>query len=288
MALSPRLRRAVAITGAGNGLGREIALGFAARGYIVFGTVSSAAEARDLKDASGGRVSLAVCNMIKVDGLKAWAGGVSDALGNAGLDILINNAAVFTPGPTELLTLEVLRHDFEFNVFGTLSVINAFLPALRKTHGRIVQISTWTASVSLPFNGLFDASKAAIEAFSTAYRTELKPFGIDVVVAPAGGMEAGTAADTAAALKRAADAMTSEERKLYGKRFGAFSDRLNILHAAGIDPIAAAARIIEIAEQHPVPIMTPIGPHAEEANRAVREKTDEELDAFRLKLVGLS
>jgi NAD(P)-dependent dehydrogenase (short-subunit alcohol dehydrogenase family) len=53
--------RSAAITGAGGGLGRDIALGLAAKGYVVFGTAMSVAEVQDLKDASGGRVSLTVC-----------------------------------------------------------------------------------------------------------------------------------------------------------------------------------------------------------------------------------
>src|SRR6202034_3890733 len=84
--------RSAAVTGAGAGLGRDIALGLAAKGYVVFGTAMSAAEVQDLKDTSGGRVSLSVCDMTKEDSVKAWATGVSDAVGDAGLDILINNA----------------------------------------------------------------------------------------------------------------------------------------------------------------------------------------------------
>jgi NADP-dependent 3-hydroxy acid dehydrogenase YdfG len=57
--------RSAVVTGAGAGLGRDIALGLAAKGYVVFGTAMSAVEVQDLKDASGGRASLAVCDMTK-------------------------------------------------------------------------------------------------------------------------------------------------------------------------------------------------------------------------------
>ena len=60
------------------------------------------------------------------------------------------------------------------------------LPALRKARGRIVQVSTWTASLPLPFNGPSGASKSAMEVFASVYRAELKRFGIDVVIAAAG------------------------------------------------------------------------------------------------------
>ena len=120
------------MTGAGGGLGRDIALGLAAKGYLVFGSAMSAAEVQDLKDASNGRVNLMVCDITKEQAVKAWAGCVSDVLGDRGLDLLINNAGILTPGPLEILPLDTIRQEFEVNVFGALSVMNAFLPALRK------------------------------------------------------------------------------------------------------------------------------------------------------------
>jgi NAD(P)-dependent dehydrogenase (short-subunit alcohol dehydrogenase family) len=280
--------RSAAVTGAGGGLGRDIALGLAAKKYLVFGTAMSAAEVQDLKDASGGRVSLTVCDMTKEQAVKAWAGGVSDALGGAGLDLLINNAGILTPGPLETLPLEAIRHEFEVNVFGALSVVNAFLPALRKARGRIVQISTWTASLPLPFNGPSGASKAAMEVFATVYRAELKRFGIDVVVAPAGNMRTGGPAKTAAALKRVADAMTSQQRELYGETFEAFATALNNMQNSGLDSVSAAKRVIEIAEEAPPPSRAPVGSDAKEMLQVAREKSDAEQDALRLQLAGLS
>jgi NAD(P)-dependent dehydrogenase (short-subunit alcohol dehydrogenase family) len=280
--------RSAAVTGAGGGLGCDIALGLAAKGYVVFGTAVSPAEVEDLKKASGGRVSLAVCDITKEQAVKAWADGVSDALGNGGLDLLINNAGILTPGPLEVLPLDSIRHEFDVNVFGALSVMNAFLPALRKARGRIVQVSTWTASVPLPFNGPSGASKAAMEVFATVYRAELKRFGIDVVVAAAGNMKTGGPAKTAAALKRVADGMTPEQRELYGQTFGSFAAALNGMQNSGLDSAAAARRVIELAEQVPAPSRAPVGADAEEMLRVVREKSDAEQDALRLQLVGLS
>ena len=282
---SARRWRSVAITDAGSGLGREIALGFAAKGCVVFGTAMSAAQVQDLREASGGRVSLAVCDITREDAVRAWAGGVSDALDGAGLDTLISNAGIPTPGPIEILALDAIRHEFEVNMFGGLSVINAFLPALRIAHGRIVQISSWMASVPLPFNGASGASRAAMEVLSTVYRAELRPFGIDVVVISAGSMKTDGAAETAA-LARVADGMTSKQRELYGKAFATFADRLNSLQAGGIEPSAVAARVIEIAEQHPAPSRAAVGSEAQEMFRMAREKFDAELDKLCLQFVG--
>ena len=286
--LSQQPGRSAVITGAGGGLGRDVALQLAAKGYVVFGTAITSAEVQDLKDASGGRVSLTVCDITKPAAVKAWAAGVSEALGETGLNLLISNAEILTPGPLEVLPLDAVRREFEVNVFGALSVINAFLPALRQARGRIVQVSTWTASVPLPFNGPSGASKAAMEVFATVYRAELKRFGIDVVVAAAGNMRTGGPAKTAAALKWVSDSMTPEQSKLYGQTFGTFAAALNGMQNSGLDSAAAARKVIELAEQTPAPSRGPVGDDAEEMLRVVREKSDAEQDALRLQLVGLS
>jgi len=281
-------QRSAAITGAGSGLGRDIALGLAAKGYVVFGTAFSIEEVQDLKDAPSGSIRLAVCDITKEQAVKAWAGGVSDALGDNGLDVLVSNAGILTPGPIEILSLDAIRHEFEVNVFGALSVMNSFLPALRKARGRIVQLSSWTASLPLPFNAPSGASKAAMEVFATVYRAELKRFGIDVVVAAAGNMRTGGPAKTAAALKRVADNMTPDQRELYGQTFETFAATLNGMQSSGLDSVSAANRVIELAEKIPAPSLAPVGQDAEEMLRIVHEKSDTEQDAFRLKVVGLS
>jgi NAD(P)-dependent dehydrogenase (short-subunit alcohol dehydrogenase family) len=280
--------RSAVVTGAGSGLGRDIALGLATKGYVVFGTALNAGEVQDLKEASGGRVSLTVCDITKEQAVRAWAASVSDAQGGGGLSLLINNAGILTPGPLEVLPLDAVRHEFEVNVFGALSVVNAFLPALRKARGRIVQISTWTASLPLPFNGPSGASKAAMEVFATVYRAELKPFGIDVVVVPAGNMRTGGPAKTAAALARTTERMTAQERDLYGRAFDTFAAKLNSMQGSGLASAEAAARVIEVAEQNPAPRVAAVGRDTEEILRAVREQSDAEQDALRLEIVGLN
>jgi NAD(P)-dependent dehydrogenase (short-subunit alcohol dehydrogenase family) len=213
---------------------------------------------------------------------------VSAALGDGrGLDLLISNAGILTPGPLEVLPLDAIRREFDVNVFGALSVVNAFLPVLRKARGRIVQVSTWTASLPLPFNGPSGASKAAMEVFATVYRAELKRFGIDVVIAAAGNMRTGGPEKTAAALSRVADRMTAEQRALYGETFGAFTAALNGMQNSGLASTAAAQRVIELAEQVPPPSIAPVGADADEILRFVREKSDTELDTLRLQLAGL-
>jgi NAD(P)-dependent dehydrogenase (short-subunit alcohol dehydrogenase family) len=277
----------VAITGAGSGLGRAVAIKLAAKGYRVFGTARSAQDVADLDRASAGNAALTLADITDQRAVTAWVGKVSDELGERGLDVLISNAGTLTPGPLEVLPLDDIRREFEVNVFGALAVINGFLPALRKSRGRIVQIGAVTGRLPVPFDGPSSASKAAFEALADVYRAELKPFGVAFVMAQAGNMRTGGPAKTAAALKRTADAMTGEQRALYGDAFGKFSDSLNNMQNAGLSAEASADRVIELVEQVPPPIRAAVGDDAEEILRFVREKSDTELDALRLQLIGL-
>jgi NAD(P)-dependent dehydrogenase (short-subunit alcohol dehydrogenase family) len=279
-------RRSAVVTGAGSGLGRDIALGLVVKAYRVFGTAISSDEIADLKKASGGAVSLSQCDITNEAAVKAWAAEVI-AQNEGSIDLLISNAGILTPGPLEVLTLNAIRHEFEVNVFGALSVVNAFLPALRKARGRVVQVSTMTATLPFPFNGPSGASKAAFDAFAAVYRAELKSFGVDVVLAIAGNMRTGGPAKTAAALKRVSDQMTPEQRELYGKSFDTFATTLNKMQGSGLDSVSAANRVIELSEQVPAPSRGAVGADAEEILRLVREKSDAELDALRLHMVGL-
>src|SRR5712692_7452820 len=128
-----------AVTGAGGGLGRDIALGLAAKNYRVFGTAMTPGEIADIKQASGGAVTLTRCDITDEAAVKSWASEVGAESGG-GLDLLISNAGILTPGPLEVLPLSAIRREFDVNVFGDLAVVNAFLPALRGARGRMVQV----------------------------------------------------------------------------------------------------------------------------------------------------
>ena len=125
-----------------------------------------------------------------------------------------------------------------------------------------------------------------MEAFADVYRTELKPFGIDFIMAQPGNMLTGGLAKTAAQLKQVTEKMTVEQKNLYGKYFDQFATALNKMQGSGLPASEAATRVIEISEQVPAPIRAPVGKDAEEILRAVREKSDEELDIMKAKMFG--
>jgi NAD(P)-dependent dehydrogenase (short-subunit alcohol dehydrogenase family) len=283
----PNNDRSAAITGAGGGLGRELALQLDRLGYAVFGTAISEDEREDLRTASNGRIRLTIVDITDEQAVHGWAESVDTQVQRRGLDLLINNAGILTPGPLEVLPLNAIRREFEVNVFGGITVTNALLPSLRQAQGRIIFVGAMTGRFPLPFNGPSSITKAALEALADVYRAELSPWGIGVTVAQAGNMLTGGPAKTAAALQHAAGAMTDQQRALYGDAFATFTDALNSMQSSGLGAAEAAGQIIELAEQEPAPARAPVGKDAEDILRQVREKSDAELDALRLQLVGL-
>jgi NAD(P)-dependent dehydrogenase (short-subunit alcohol dehydrogenase family) len=204
-----------------------------------------------------------------------------------GLDLLINNAGILTPGPLEVLPVDAIRREFEVNAFGGITVTNALLPSLREAQGRILFIGAMTGRFPLPFDGPSSITKAALEAVADVYRAELAPWGLGVTVAQAGNMLTGGPAKTAAALQRTAQAMTEQQRALYGGAFSKFTETLNTMQSNGLGAADAAALIVELAERQPAPTRAPIGQDAEKILQQVREKSDAELDALRLEIAGL-
>ncbi|WP_372733356.1 SDR family NAD(P)-dependent oxidoreductase [Nocardioides sp.] len=283
--MSEVVERVAVVTGAGSGLGREVSLGLAARGYRVFGTALGAAEVAEVDVASDGAVRLEVVDITDSTAVVSWAEGVQNKV--AGVDLLVSNAGILTPGPVELLSIDDVRHEFEVNTFGPLRVINAFLPALRTARGRIVQISSITATVPLPFNAASGASKAAAEVFADVYRAELKHFGIDVTIVSPGSMRTGGPAKSAAAFENLITTMTPSQRELYGDAFTRFAEQFNAKQGEGITALDAASQVIALAEEQPAPSRRTVGPDAAALLRAQQTMTDDELNALRLQLVGL-
>lgn len=214
-----RRRRSAAVTGAGGGLGRATAEALAEAGYHVYAAVRNPADAT----GGNGEIEFTQCDVTDSAAVAAWAQRVSSEVGDAGLDVLVSNAGILTLGPLELTGLDEIRRDFEVNVFGSIAVINAFLPTLRVARGRIVQIGSVTGRLPLPFAGVSSAAKASLEAFVDAYRLELRPFGVDVIIAEPGNMRTGGPAKAEADLERIAAGMDDAGRHLYSEAFAAFS-----------------------------------------------------------------
>jgi NAD(P)-dependent dehydrogenase (short-subunit alcohol dehydrogenase family) len=103
------------------------------------------------------------------------------------IDVLVNNAGYLLGGAVEETTIGEAKAQFETNFFGAFRVINALLPTMRaQKAGRIINVTSLAGVVPLPFWGLYNASKFALEGLTETLRYELQPFGISVSAIEAG------------------------------------------------------------------------------------------------------
>ncbi len=127
---------------------------------------------------------------------------------------MVDNAGIAIASPLEFLPPEELTRQLDVNVVGQLRVLQAFLPALRRSRGRVVLMGSIGGRSALPFLGAYAMSKFALEAMADALRVELAPFAIHVAI-----VEPGTIATPIwSKPQRRVDEFPPEAAELYGAR----------------------------------------------------------------------
>lgn len=173
-------KKVAIVTGASSGIGESTAVRLVEAGYRVFGTsrkANSSIESRNFE-------------MLKLDVTddESVANLVNEVIKRAGrIDLLVNNAGVGILGGAEESSLNQSHAIFETNFFGSLRMIQACLPHMRKQgSGRIINISSVLGRVPAPLSALYSASKHAIEGYSESLDHELRRFNIrSILIEPA-------------------------------------------------------------------------------------------------------
>ncbi|MGE3154007.1 MAG: SDR family oxidoreductase [Nitrospiraceae bacterium] len=178
----------IVITGASSGIGEACAIHLDRLGFRLFAGVRDERDGVALQAKASPRLTALRLDVTDRDSIAAAVRTVSEAIGDLGLAGLINNAGIAVPGPIETVPLNFVRKQFEVNVIGQIAVIQAFLPLLRKGRGRIVNMSSIAGLETLPFLGLYGASKFALEAMTDALRLELRAWGILVSLVEPGSI----------------------------------------------------------------------------------------------------
>lgn len=176
------MSQVVLVTGCRSGFGLHIATDAARAGHIVYAGLRDLSTSQALEEASEGLVVTPL--QLDVTSASEREAAVARILEEQGrIDVLINNAGKSLAGPLEQVTEEELRRLFDINTFGAWALTKACLPAMRRQRkGRIIQITSMSGRMGLPFLGAYAGSKFGLEGMSEAWRRELAPLGIDVVI----------------------------------------------------------------------------------------------------------
>ena len=180
--MSAPAARVAFVTGASSGIGRATALRLARSGYRVFATVRTEdAETSVLQEAAGLLLNVIRLDLLDGAAISRAVRTVVDLSGR--IDVVVNNAGYGQLGAVEDLSRDVLRRQFEVNVFAASQICREVVPMMRvQRSGTIVNVSSIAGRVSVPLLGAYCASKFALEALSDALRVETRSFGVRVVL----------------------------------------------------------------------------------------------------------
>ncbi|KAM5385624.1 hypothetical protein ACJZ2D_000823 [Fusarium nematophilum] len=215
----PEKKTYVLITGCSpGGIGHALALEFQRRGCHVFATVRNTDLIKDIEGPGITVLPLEVTDLASIAECKAK---VSELTGGR-LDILVNNAGRTHTIPALDTELDDVRATYEVNVFGPMSMTQAFAPLLISARGLILNISSTSSVVPYLFGAIYSSTKGAINTYSRALRLELKPFGVRVMVAMTGTVRSNIASRTHRVLPE--DSLYQPVRDVFERRL-TFSQR---------------------------------------------------------------
>jgi len=249
-------KKSVVITGASSGIGRHMTGVLARRGWVVWAGCRSEKACEELR-AMHPNVHPLMFDV--TDRSSIERARVSVAGCGFPLHAVVNNAGIGLGGPLELLDVDEIQKVYDVNVFGYIRIIQAFLPLLRETRGRIVNISSFAGVFGTPFAVPYSSSKFAVEGLSDGLRRELSRQHISVSLIEPGPI------DTAIWEKSFHRSFSTTAQdipllKLYAPKTGYFEDLMRGVQKHAL-PVARVERAIVHALESPRPRIRYAVPH---------------------------
>jgi short-subunit dehydrogenase len=178
------MKKIILVTGASSGLGLSTANALSAEGHTVYGTT------RDISRLQTVHFRVLEMDVTNDESVNAAVKEILKA--ERKIDVLINNAGNGIAGPLYAMPVAYAKKQFDVNFFGVVRVCSAVLPAMiGKRQGLVINIGSLAGLFGLPYQGLFSASKFALEGYSQSLRMELQNTGIRVTVVNPGSFKTG-------------------------------------------------------------------------------------------------
>jgi NAD(P)-dependent dehydrogenase (short-subunit alcohol dehydrogenase family) len=244
------MTRSAVVTGAAMGMGMLMARKLAQRGWRVFAGVMPGLDTAELTRG----VTLTVIEQNVTDEAMVQAGArqVAEALGGAGLDLLINNAGIadIATGPIEGVNLEEGKKLLDVNLFGQVRVIKAFLPLLHqsKQSPRIFNFSSGAVRVPMPCSGMYNMSKYGVEGLTNTLRYELSKFGIQVTSIEPGAVKTQMTADPINSTARIWERSTPQIRQRYEAKLRPITDHLGKMLLTANEPDFVTEGVLKLVD----------------------------------------
>lgn len=240
------------VTGSSTGIGRATALRLDRDGWRVFAGVRRDEDAEALRVKASDRVVPVKLDVTDAAQIAAVADRIDEAVGESGLDGVVNNAGVAILGPLETIPLEDFRRQLEINLTAQVAVTQAMLASIRRARGRVVFVSSIGGRMALPFGGPYHAAKFGIEAVADCLRQELRPWRIAVSVIEPGSIDTPIWERGERIADEIAQRSPSPRQELYGETIERFRGAVRRTAERGIPPERVAAAICHaLSASHP-------------------------------------
>ncbi|MFE2970482.1 SDR family oxidoreductase [Streptomyces sp. NPDC059340] len=179
------MSKVILVTGAGRGLGTDIAREALAAGHQVVATGRRPQEVEKTLGGPQDNLLATKLDVTSLDDAEAAAQAAVDRFGR--IDVLVNNAGNFFAGYFEEITPAQMRQQIETNLFGPMNVTRAVLPVLRKQRaGHIITLSSSAGLIGQEFCVAYAASKFGVEGWMESLRYDVEPYGIHTTVVEPG------------------------------------------------------------------------------------------------------
>ena len=260
------------ITGCSTGLGRAFAEEVLGRGHNAVVTARDVATVRDLVEAHPGTalgLALDVTDPARVTGVVAQA---EERFGR--IDVLVNNAGYGYRAAVEEGDEADVRRLFDTNLFGAIAMTKAVLPGMRaRRAGTVVNVSSIGARACPAGSGYYSATKAALEAVTSALRKEIAPLGLTAMVVEPGAFRTDFAGRS---LTQSAEAIAD-----YADTAGKRRKEHDTVHGTQPgDPARAAAALVDVVTSGKAPELLVLGSDALAGLRSVLDGQRAEVDAW--------
>ncbi len=235
------MKKHVLITGASSGLGKETAKVLAENGFAVYAGVRRAEDKEELEkiDSNITGVYLDVTDPKSVENAYTEIAGSTK-----NLYALINNAGIALAGPIECLDVEVIKRQFEVNVYGALRVGQKFLPLLKG--GRIINISSMASYAIFPFISPYSASKRALDIFYNSLLLESKDPELKVISIKPGVVKTNIWNKSLEACEKIFEQIPENYHKKYEKEYELLTSNARKNNTKGLNPSDIANLVLEV------------------------------------------
>lgn len=172
----------VLITGASTGIGYSLTKFLCERGHRVWAGVRKPEVLRHLKEEFPKSLTILKLDVVNEEDIDKAYQEISSTYDINQEFVLVNNAGIAVGGPVEALAFEEWHKLFDVNVFAPVRLTQKFLPLIRKTKGRVLNVGSISGRISTPFLASYNSSKFALRSFTDTLRREMAPLGVKVVL----------------------------------------------------------------------------------------------------------